>query len=61
MVNLNYSQMDAHYKTYNLKLSEEAYFKLKQIELFFEKKKKEKLTSGQVINELVKEYEIKKT
>ena len=44
------------FKTYNLKLNEESYFKLRQIEINLEKTEKKKLTKSQVIAIIIDKY-----
>lgn len=41
------------FKSYNLKLSEKAYFKLRKIELSLEQKKGKSLTKNEVLTELI--------
>lgn len=44
------------FKTYNLKLDEESYFKLREIEMDLEKTRKKKLTKSEVIAIIVNGY-----
>lgn len=52
--------MAANFKSYNLKLSEKAYFKLREIELFFEKKEKRTFTKNEVLEKIITEFKIEK-
>jgi hypothetical protein len=52
--------MSKPYKSYNLKLSENAYFKLRQIELDFEKKYNKRLTKSEVLEKMIDLIEVKK-
>jgi hypothetical protein len=44
------------YKTYNLKLDKETYFKLREIELDFEKINNSNLTKSEIISIVIKAY-----
>jgi rRNA maturation protein Rpf1 len=44
------------YKTYNLKLDEEAYFKLREIELEFEKDNSKKKNKSEIISIIIKDF-----
>ena len=46
------------FKTYNLKLSKEGYFKLREIEMKLEKTKEKSLTKSEVLAEIIEEYEM---
>jgi hypothetical protein len=44
------------FKTYNLKLDEESYFKLKLIEMSLQKSTKKKVTKSEAIATLINDY-----
>lgn len=44
------------FKSYNLKLTEKSYFKLREIELEIEKKEGKTVTKNTVINRIIEEY-----
>lgn len=44
------------YKTYNLKLDEETYFKLREIELEFEKDNSKKKNKSEIISIIIKNF-----
>lgn len=46
------------FKTYNLKLTENAYFKLREIELKIERTEKKTLTKNEVITKIIEDYAI---
>jgi hypothetical protein len=44
------------FKTYNLKLDEKTYFKLREIETYLEKQKKKNFTKSEVIAEITSAF-----
>lgn len=47
------------FKTYNLKLTEKSYFRLREIELEIEKKEGKTMTKNEIINRIIADYEPK--
>jgi rRNA maturation protein Rpf1 len=49
------------YKSYNLKLDEETYFKLREIEIEFEKDNAKKKTRSEIVSIIIKNFKNKTT
>jgi hypothetical protein len=49
------------YKSYNLKLDEETYFKLREIEIEFEKDNAKKKTRSEIVSIIIKNFKNKNT